>query len=407
MEEEKIKILVVDDIEQTRVDIKRLLYFEEDMEIVGEAADGQEALEMVKEYVPNVILMDINMPVMDGIASTEAITMQYPWASVIIISIQGEQEYLKKAMAAGAREYLVKPLSSEEMASTIRHVYKLNKRMHTTAGEAPPAPTQVNPAPANNYKVISFFCGKGGIGKTTLASNLAVALAKKDLKVALLDLDLQFGDISVMFNLHDTRSISDLTEEEEINAAVLDDYLIQHISGVFILGAPLWPQDAEKVTPEHIQTILDLLRESFDCVIVDTSAFFSDINLLALESSDLIFLPVRRDISTIKNVKAGLDILKSLELDEKVKLILNQSDLDLGVDTEELQKALDSEIAHEVSSDEKIVLSSINEGNPFTYKQNASDIGRAIEKLGGKIINGFNNVSEPGRKTPLFRLFSF
>ena len=89
--EEKIRIIVVDDIEQTRTDIKRLLYFEEDLEVVGEAANGREALEVIKKTKPDVVLMDINMPVMDGIAATEAATLASPSLAVIIISIQGNR----------------------------------------------------------------------------------------------------------------------------------------------------------------------------------------------------------------------------------------------------------------------------------------------------------------------------
>lgn len=406
---EKIRVIVVDDVEQTRTDIKRLLYFEEDLEVVGEAANGREALEVIKKTKPDVVLMDINMPVMDGIAATEAATVAYPSLAVIIISIQGEQEYLRKAMAAGAREYLVKPLSSEEMSGAIRQVYRLSRRRRgSKTPEEASGTGESTPQPESRYKTISFFCGKGGIGKTTLASNLAVALSRKKKKVALLDLDLQFGDVSVLFNLNENRNISDMVQEEgEITQELLDNYLIRHISGVHILAAPLWPQEAEKIQLQHVDKILKMLQASFDYVIVDTPSSFQEIPLFALEQSDLILLPVRRDIATIKNVKVGLDILCSLELGDKIRVVLNQSNLDLGIEVADLEKALGYEISHSLVSDEKTVVSSVNKGIPFMMEHSQSEIGRDLDRLAEKIMRGFNYRTHNTKKTALGRLFSF
>lgn len=405
---EKIKVVIVDDVVQTRTDIKRLLYFEEDMEVVGEAGDGREAMEVVEKTSPDVVLMDINMPVLDGIAATEALTVAHPRVSVIIISIQGEQEYLKKAMAAGAREYLVKPLSSEEMASTIRQVYQLSRRRNELLGwQSSGADEGKASSPESKFQLISIFSGKGGSGKTTIASNLALALARKKLKVALVDLDLQFGDVSVFFNLNETRSISDLVQEEKNIQEVLDNYLIHHVSGVYILPAPLWPQESEKVKAEHVESIIGALRENFDHIILDTSSSFSDINLLALEQSDLILLPVRREIASIKNAKAALDILKTLNLEEKTRVILNQAGLDLGIDLEDLERGLDCRLAHIVANDEKTIVSSINRGVPFVLESPGTEVARDLIALGEKILAGFENKKVPARNKPLVKLFSF
>lgn len=405
--EEKIRIVVVDDVVQTRTDIKRLLFFEEDMEVVGEAENGKDAIEIVRNLKPDVVLMDINMPVMDGITATENIAMAFPDISVVIISIQGEQEYLKKAMVAGAKDYLVKPLGSEEMSTTIRQAYQANqKRRVKGPHESEPASVKSQQL-LTQYQTIAFFCGKGGIGKTTLASNVAVALAQSKLKVALVDLDLQFGDISVLFNLNDSRTIGDLVHEEGSLKDLVDQYLIRHISGVHVLSAPLFPQEAEKIKLEHIEEILAYLKESFDCIIIDTAASFTDISLLALDAADLILVPVRRDISSIKNVKTTLNILNSLDYSKKTNVILNQSDLNLGIEITDLERSLDSAIMHLISSDEKTVVTSVNKGVPLVMDNSNSEIAKNIQKLSQKIVNGFNYkassaVSKKGTKIQFF-----
>ncbi len=124
---EKIRVLIVDDISDTRENLTKLLGFEPDMEIVGSAGSGQEAIALASTQRPHVILMDINMPDMDGITATEIISNTVPDSPIIMMSVQGEQDYLRRAMLAGAREFLTKPFSADELINAIRHVHELEK----------------------------------------------------------------------------------------------------------------------------------------------------------------------------------------------------------------------------------------------------------------------------------------
>ena len=120
---DQIRVLIVDDIPETRDHLTKLLGFEKDVEVVGAAASGAEALEMAAKLLPDIVLMDINMPEMDGIAATELLTARVPTASVVMMSVQGEADYLRRSMLAGAREFLVKPFSSDELTASIRQVH--------------------------------------------------------------------------------------------------------------------------------------------------------------------------------------------------------------------------------------------------------------------------------------------
>jgi pilus assembly protein CpaE len=123
--EGKIGVVIVDDIKETRSNIKTLLQFDSRIEILGEGENGDEAIFLADKYAPDIILMDINMPVKDGIKATEEISVAFPEVCVIIISVQGEQEYLRKAMAAGAREFITKPFSGDDLVNTIIKTFEL------------------------------------------------------------------------------------------------------------------------------------------------------------------------------------------------------------------------------------------------------------------------------------------
>ncbi len=120
---DRIRVLIVDDIPETRDHLTKLLSFESDIEVVGAAASGAEALELAASLNPDIVLMDINMPGMDGIATTEQLSSRVPTAAIVMMSVQGEADYLRRSMLAGAREFLVKPFSSDELVTSIRQVH--------------------------------------------------------------------------------------------------------------------------------------------------------------------------------------------------------------------------------------------------------------------------------------------
>src|SRR5215831_1042060 len=136
---DQIRVLIVDDIPETRDHLTKLLGFESDIEVVGSAASGTEAISMASQMLPDVVLMDINMPDMDGIAATEKLSTQVPTASVVMMSVQGEADYLRRSMLAGAREFLVKPFSSDELTASIRQVYTREQEKLSRMAVAPVA----------------------------------------------------------------------------------------------------------------------------------------------------------------------------------------------------------------------------------------------------------------------------
>lgn len=409
MEKEKTSVLVVDDIANTREDIKRLLYFEEDIVVVGEAGDGEEALRQVQELKPDVVLMDINMPGMDGIMATEAIFNSVPETAIIIISIQGEPEYLKKAMAAGARDYLVKPLSSNELSETIRRVSKTYKTRAVRAAAVPAPETKAEPVLPTN-RIIVVFSSKGGVGKTTLSCNLAVCLAQESRKnVALVDLNLQGGDVSVMLNLSPRGTISDLVKEEEkIEYSLVNSFMAPHMSGLKILPAPLRPEEADVITSGHIVEILTMLKNHYDFIIVDTTPLFNDLTLSAMEMADDILLTFTRDLAAIKHVATDMEILDTLAMSDKVKLVLNQATLDYGIKINELEKRLNRSPAAMLPYDEKTVLSSVNKGHPFVLTHQNTRIAQCIRNFSREfsIADKGGPAETPVKKSFVGKLFS-
>lgn len=410
MEKDKTSVLVVDDIANTREDIKRLLYFEEDIEVVGEAGDGEEAMRLARQLKPDVVLMDINMPGMDGIMATEAIYNSEPDTAIIIISIQGEPEYLKKAMAAGARDYLVKPLSSNELSETIRRVSNSYRTRAVRTASVPAAVETKNEPALPSNRIIVVFSSKGGVGKTTLSCNLAVCLAQESRKnVALVDLNLQGGDVSVMLNLSPRGTISDLVkEEDQIEYSLINSFMAPHMSGLKILPAPLRPEEADVITSGHVVEILTMLKQHYDFIIVDTTPLFNDLTLSTMEMADDILLTFTRDLAAIKHVATDMEILETLELSGKVKLVLNQATLDYGIKINELEKRLNRTPAAMLPYDEKTVLSSVNKGHPFVLTHQNTRIAQSIRSFSKEFSiaekGGINET--PVKKSFVGKLFS-
>jgi pilus assembly protein CpaE len=116
--------MIVDDSSETREVLKMLLAFAGGVEVVAEAANGVEALQQLSIHIPDIVFMDVNMPVMDGVAATEEIHARFPDVTVIMLSVQNDIEYVRRCLRAGAKGYLFKPVPLEELRSSIQQVQK-------------------------------------------------------------------------------------------------------------------------------------------------------------------------------------------------------------------------------------------------------------------------------------------
>ncbi|MBI3913819.1 MAG: response regulator [Chloroflexi bacterium] len=386
---EKIRVLIVDDITETRDNIKKLLYFEDDMEVVGGASSGEEGIEQAEKLSPDIVLMDINMKGMDGIAASEIISSKFPHVQVMMMSVQGESDYLRRSMLAGAREFLIKPFSGEDLSTSIRRVYQLGAARRANAPAAPPPPTTATPAappppPPKGGKIIAVFGTKGGVGSSTIAVNLAVALREETkARVALIDANFEFGDCGVLLNLPTNRTIADLSEPTlDLDEDIVGGTMAGHSSGVKVLLAPLKPEMAELITPALVKQLLEILPKMFDYIVVDVWKSFNESMLTFLDASEQIILISSADIPAIKNAKLFFELSEALGYPpEKTFFVLNKEDGRSGINARDIEASVKHSVRGLIPRDERTTVLAVNRGTPFVTGQRNLPLTQGILAL--------------------------
>ena len=389
---DQIRVLIVDDIPETRDHLTKLLGFETDIEVVGSASSGKEAIELAVKLSPDVVLMDINMPDMDGITATEQMAARAPGAAVVMMSVQGEADYLRRSMLAGAREFLVKPFSSDELTTSIRQVHIREREKMSRMAVVPVRATNGS-TPTDDREpgvIVAFFSPKGGVGRTTIAVNMAVAAAT-DLgkKVVLVDASFQFGDVGVLLNLNPrNKSIADLAPELEIGEPEsIDTFVINHSSGIRVLLAPPSPEMAELVTTSGVKKVLEALRATNDLVIVDCTSWFNDSTLAILDMADVILTMLSLEITSIKNMRMFLEVADQLGYEpSKVRLVLNRADSTLGIRVSDVEHSIGRKVDHTIVSDGRSVVYALNRGVPFFLSNREAQVSQDVLRLATAIV---------------------
>jgi pilus assembly protein CpaE len=380
-----IKVLIVDDIPETRDHLSRLLGLEREIDVAGTAGSGEEAISVAMELRPDVIVMDINMPGMDGVAAAEIISQRLPNSPIIMMSVHGEAEQLKRAISAGAREFLVKPFSGDEFSESIRRVHERESaRRQQLAGEIAQVVAPTALSDDAEHQVIAVFSPKGGAGRTTISANLAVALHKETGgRVCLVDANLQFGDIGVMLNLNPkNRSVIDAVEGGEPDGDVIDSVVIDHSTGIRVLLAPPAPEGADLVTAAYLRKIVEHLRTTHDFVVVDLPAGLTDHSLAVMDLADTILVLSALEITTIKNVRLFLEVADQLDYDRsKIRLVINRADSAQGIRIADVEASIRRPIDGTIVSDGRLSVLAVNRGVPFVVSHPESVLSRDVMKL--------------------------
>ena len=480
-----VRVLIIDDTLRTLENLKRLLAYEDDVEVVGTCTNALEGLKEARRLTPDVIITDVNMPELDGIQATQMFSRELPQIPVIIISVQDDREYLKRAMQSGAREYLIKPFGADEVIAAIHRVSDMGawrRRLapairdpHLSAeqpdaavepAEAAPAAVAawepaataaagpereaisdlipispsmeaapdagdhlVDPAgPAADAEtpepedapllelpppleplrrdgmgqVTAIFSGKGGVGKTLLAINVAAAIAKqRSGDVALLDLDLMFGDVAVMLGIDPPGTISDVAAAHPaVDGPFVGRLMPETASGFRVLCSPTSPELAELVTAEHVRTTVEILRGAFENVIVDCGSRMDDVTLEALERADKILMVTDLNLPAIKDAKLALRVMEHLGIPrERIHLVLNRSDAPSDVTVEQLEANLKFPVSVQLPSQGKLVLVSIQKGETTVRLYPQSPLGLKFQQLGDLVLGRGGAAKQRARRT--------
>jgi len=379
-----ISILIADSKANSRQELVVQLQKDRGLDVVSDSRDGRETIEIARSLHPSVVLLDQSITGLDVVSVVEELQAASPDSGVIVLVDAPDTDLVRRLMRAGAKDYLVKPASPEDILNAVRSVHQTVQKQRAAFGTAT-AETGMT-----RGNVIAVYSPQGGAGKSMLAANLGVSLAKatgaktNKGRVALLDLNLQFGDIDLMLNLTPENTIAGLSQKGHsgLDAELVEQYLTTHEeSGLRVLVAPSTPQYAESITVYTVEQVIDALRDSYQYVIVDTPAQLQDTTLAALDAATTILLLTTLDLLALHKTRTALDMLRQLYASEKIWLVLNRANSDVGISLQDVEATLGVPMRAQIPSDGRIVVTSINEGKPFVTSAPDTAIARRISTL--------------------------
>jgi pilus assembly protein CpaE len=388
------KVLVVDD----DPNVQRILLatLKQEGYDVHVAADGEEGVEVATAIEPDLVLMDVAMPKLDGYAATALIRAGESGGKrvpIIMLTAEADVEQRVRGLRAGADDDIVKPFHPLELIARI-------KALLARTGAVPPTRLATGSGPMG--KLCCFYGAKGGVGTTTLVVNTAIALAQRVKRsAAVMDANLQFGDMRVFLDIGlDTGSIVNAITNPDLDNDLMRRVVVNHQTGIDLLLAPPNPESADIVAdrqrndPESLSTLLSLMRGSYDYTLVDMARTLDDFNLQLFDESDLIFVVVTADLSSLKNVRTVLQTMASLQYaPAKTQLVLNRSNAFTGINVENAESALGRKIDFQVINEYRGAISALNTGKPFLatrpdgpLAQSVTSFARHVDSVAANLV---------------------
>jgi pilus assembly protein CpaE len=308
----------------------------------------------------------------------QIISRKFPQTAVLLL-LNNQDIDLKKAMFSGAVDIVDIESEETEIIEAINRAEQVVRLKFEIS--------QGDNGEKTTAKVITVCSTKGGVGKTTLSVNIASALRKNNLKVAVIDLDLQFGDISLLFDQQPNHTIYDWVKQSYENGdKSFEQFIVKTKFGIDIMAAPTLPEFAELINGEHVDFLIDLLKYYYDAIVIDTPPSFVETSLVALDNSDYILLIASLDLPALKNGKLAIDTLNVLGLKDKISIVLNRDSEMEGMTLELIEDVLGMKIDWRIPSDYRTVISSINKGIPFVILEPRTPVSKAVMRLANYII---------------------
>ncbi|MHA6794912.1 AAA family ATPase [Pseudonocardia bannensis] len=320
-----------------------------------------------------VIGPDIDLAAASEFAA--AARVDRPALGVVLVRHRVDTGVLGQALRAGFRE-VVPAHETQRLGQACVASRALSEQVRRAAGLTP-ATTE-----RRRGRIVTVFGGKGGAGKSIVATNLGVALAQSGTTACLVDLDLAFGDVAVLLGLFPERTLADAVPmASSLDAAGAASLVTAHASGLHTVLAPAEPRTAEHVPADLVTRLLPLLAERYDVVVVDTPPAFTEHVLAALDATDELILVTTPEVPSIKNLKLTLQTLDLLgHPADRRRIVLNRADAQLEIDADDVAQMVGASVHTEVPADRTVPLS-INRGVPVVLDQPKHPVAHAIRRI--------------------------
>ena len=288
-----------------------------------------------------------------------------PERPVIVICVHAPNGLMERLFEAGADDLVVLPERADRIGFALE---KAVARRHGAVGSP--------------GRLLVVLGPKGGTGKTVVSTNVAVALATRGVRTALVDIDLQFGDVALSLGLDPRPNLYDLARSGgTLDTEKVRGYLLDHPSGLRVLAAPLRPDEAGAVGLELLGQVYASLRELAEVVFVDTGPGFPREVIAAVDEASDLCLVGTLDASSLKDSKLGLETLTRMGYDAGAcRLVLNRAGSRVGISERDAERILGRAPDVLVPSDRAVPLS-VNEGQPVVSSSPRSGAGRALAQL--------------------------
>ncbi len=391
----QISTVIIDTEAQSTELLKLYLNETGYIQVTGEFSDIITGFNFIMENRPSIVIIDISHKTELALDIISKISNNHKTCKIVVTSSGYSTETIIKAMRAGAREFLPKPLIKDDFVTALSKIKEQVSGFHSEDKKC---------------RIITTFSNKGGIGKTAIAANLALELANMTKeRVALIDLNLQLGDITTFLDINPSFDISYVVQ----NLSRIDEtFLLSSLekykeTSLYVLADPPYLEQAEDITAEQISALFDVLKQAFSYIVVDTSANFDGKTITALDHSDLILLISIVNLPAIRNCQRCLELFERLGYEKsKTKIILNRYMENDEIKIEDVEDVLGRKIYWKIPNNYFTIMSAINKGIPVGLINADSNISKSYRELAAMLSDNIYK-QDFGKKIQRKSFFNF
>jgi len=366
--------------------IRTALTAEAGAQLLAGGNDIDQLYEEIVRLKPSAAIISLTENSDASLKLIQRLASECPTTALISAAHNGSPDMILQSLRAGAREFLRLPISTEELRTVMDRVAAF-------------AASQTQ-KPKAKGKIVAVFSSKGGCGTSFVATNLA---ASADARTILLDLNLQAGDLPLFLGVDPKYSIADMVENRaQLDESLIHSFVTPYSSHLSLLAAPKQADSADEIEPEHVFSVLQHLRETFEYVVIDPQHTFDSITLAALDQSDEIVLVLTLDIPAIRSTQRALEIFDRLGYPrKKIRIVVNRWSKQIDLDLREVEKFIGEPVVGFIPSDYQTAVTSINLGQPLVVSDPNSKIAQEIRKISEKLSVGVVPISDSKTRNSL------